>query len=365
MSIHVNGELSKDFPLYHTKLIPIYKPIDKKIYTQGKKTKELNFYTNEHPDFFRLDGMKLNGYRNPYLDEVIKVDRNEELNKMNSNAKQINLIDYIKSSRKLSQDPKILRLIKSEFDLQMHKKRQQISEDRKKLKKINKYTININDINNYDKVVKELDKYTPRINYKMKLTIDPDENKKNIGNYLTSEDNYNKIKQISCHYNPQKSAYISNSNDYKISEAYGRDKQKEFSHKRKTLTQYNLINYKKDKMTPPLSINEKWSQFYENFYMTLLKNKKGFSQKGGLFTEFTNKNIGVINVNKRKNKEKLLREKEEFKIRNLIYEKNNKYKSRNAELNPIFQDSIKRSNSIKYNFVGLNNHMNTFGYSIQ
>ena len=351
MNFHVNGEISKDFPLYHTKLIPIYKPPEEKNYSQGKKTKELNFYTNEHPDFFRLDGMKLNGYRNPYLDEVIKVDRNEQLIKMNSNAKQINLIDYIKSSPKLSQDPKILRLIKSEFDVQMHKKRQQISEDRKKLKKQNKYIININDIDNYDTIIKELDNYTPRINYKMKQTIDPDENRTNIGKFLTSEENYNKLKQITCQYNPHKSAYITNSNDYKISEANGRDKEKEFTHKRKTLNRFNLINYKKEKMTPPLSVNEKWGQFYENFYMTLLNNKKGFSQKGGLFTEFTNKNIGVINVNKRSNKEKLLREKKDFRIRNLIYNDNNIPKSRNRELNQIFKD---RSKTIKYKFVGLN-----------
>ena len=270
---------------------------------------------------------------------------------MNSNAKQINLIDYIKSSPKLSQDPKILRLIKTEFDVQMHKKRQQISEDRKKLKKQNKYIININDIDNYDTIIKELDNYTPRINYKMKQTIDPDENRTNIGKFLTSEENYNKLKQITCQYNPHKSAYITNSNDYKISEANGRDKQKEFNHRRKTLNRFNLINYKKEKMTPPISVNEKWGKFYENFYMTLLNNKKGFSQKGGLFTEFTNKNIGVINVNKRSNKEKLLREKKDFRIRNLIYNDNNIPKSRNRELNQIFKD---RSKTIKYKFVGLN-----------
>ena len=57
MNIHVNGEISRNFPLYHTNLIPIYQPLEKKS-PKGKKVKELNFYTNEHPDFFRLDGMK-------------------------------------------------------------------------------------------------------------------------------------------------------------------------------------------------------------------------------------------------------------------------------------------------------------------
>ena len=347
---HINGEISKDFPLYHTKLIPICQTKIKK-YPFGKRIKELNYYTNEHPDFFRLDGMKLNGYRNPYLDEVIKVDRTEQLTKMNLNAEQINLIDFIKSNRAYSQDPKILRLIRNEFDIQMHKKRQQIMEDRKKkVKDVNKYTININDINNYDKILKKLDAYTPRINYKMKQTIDPDENRKSIGKYLVSEENYDKVKQLTCKYNPNKSAYITNSNDYKISEANGRDKQKEFNHKRRILNRFNLINYKKEKITPPISRNEKWSPFYENFYMTLINNKKGFSQKGGLFTEFTNKNIGVINVNKRNNKEKLLKEKKILDIRDNLLDRNNNSQSNN--------DSTKRCNSIKYNFVGLKKNFN-------
>lgn len=356
---HVNGEMSKNFPLYHTSLIPIYQPIEKK-YSQGKKTMDANFYTNETPDFFRLDSMKLSGYRNPYLDGVLKVDRNEQLNKMNLNADQINLIDYIKSNRKFSQDPKILRYIRNEFDIEMEKKRQQISEDRKKKKVENAYIININDINNYDKIIQKLDKYTPRINYKMKRTIDPDENRKNIGKFLTSEENYNKLKQLTCDFNPHKSAYITNSNDYKIKEANGRDRKKELSYERRVLTQLNLINSKKEKIKPPKYINEKWSPFYENFYMTLINNKKGFSQKGGLFTEFTNKNIGTININKRNNKEKLLKEKKDLHFRDILFGNNNDTKKKQ-----ITYDTFKRSNSIKYNFVGLNRNMNNFGYQIK
>ena len=355
MSIHVNGEISKNFPLYHTSLIPICRRIEEKIYSQGKRTKELNFYTNEHPDFFRLDSMRLSGYRNPYLDEVIKVNRNEQFNKMNSNADQIELINYIKSNRKFSQDPNILRVIMNETDIEMQKKRQQIIEDHKKKKIENKYVININDINNYDKVIKELDSYTPRINYKMKKTIDPDENKKKIGNYFISEENYDKLKQITCQFNPHKSAYITNSNDYKISEANGRDKQKEFTHQRKDLTRFNLINYKNETIKPPISVNEKWSKFYENFYMTLLNNKKGFSQKGGLFTEFNNKNIGVINVNRRKNKEKLLKEKKYFKLRDILFG-NKKDNLNNYAKNKEYTKYKGRNNSIKYNFVELNKH---------
>ena len=355
MNIHVNGEISRNFPLYHTNLIPIYQPLEKKS-PKGKKVKELNFYTNEHPDFFRLDGMKLNGYRNPYLDEVIKVDRNEQFIKMNSNVDQINLIDYIKSKREYSQDPKILKVIRNEFEIQMHKKRQQISEDRKKKRKANKYIIGINDINNYDKIIRDLDHYSPRIDYKMKRTIDSEEITKYIGKYLTSEDNFEKVKQISTQYNPHKSAYITNSNDYKISEAYGRDKLKEFSHKRKAINKFNIINYRNEKLIPPLSTNEKWGQFYENFYMTLLNNKKGFSQKGGLFTEFTNKNIGVINVNKRNFHEKLLKEKLGLNGLKTTID-NNSERVRNP--NKTFNNIYKRNNSLKYNFIGLNRNLTT------
>jgi hypothetical protein len=355
MNIHVNGEISRNFPLYHTNLIPIYQPLEKKC-PKGKKVKELNFYTNEHPDFFRLDGMKLKGYRNPYLDEVIKVDRNEQFIKMNSNVDQINLIDYIKSKREYSQDPKILKVIRNEFEIQMHKKRQQISEDRKKKRKANKYIIGINDINNYDKIIRDLDHYSPKIDYKMKRTIDTEENTKYIGKYGISEDNFEKVKQISTQYNPYKSAYITNSNDYKISEANGRDRLKEFSHKRKAINKFNIINYRNEKLIPPLSTNEKWGQFYENFYMTLLNNKKGFSQKGGLFTEFTNKNIGVINVNKRNFHEKLLKEKLGLNGLKTTID-NNSERVRNP--NKTFNNIYKRNNSFKYNFIGLNRNLTT------
>ena len=44
-----------------------------------------------------------------------------------------------------------------------------------------------------------------------------------------------------------------------------------------------------------------------SFFM-LMNNQKGFLKKGGLFTEFANKNIGVILMNKRNEKEKKLNE---------------------------------------------------------
>ncbi len=270
----------------------------------------MNIYTNEHPDFFRLDGMRESGYRNPYLDEVLKVDRSEQLKKMKTNANQINLIDFMKSNRKYSQDPKMLRYIRSEFDMQMQRKREQISEDRKNKKgpetSSQKYLVTENEDKNFANILKKLDKYTPRINYKMKGTFDPfGETALQIGLYKTNKDNYGKVNKISCSYDPKRSSYITNSNDYKISEAQERDKEKEFTHERKTVSSFDLINYRNKKMQPPVKQNQKWSPFYENYFMTLMKNRTGFGQKGGLFTEFTNKNIGVINVNKRELREQM------------------------------------------------------------
>jgi len=87
-----------------------------------------------------------------------------------------------------------------------------------------------------------------------------------------------------------------------------------------------------------------WKLLYD-----FVKNKKGFLEKGGLFTEFTNKNIYTININKRKNKEKFLREKLGL---NTTSSNDNKTK----DLKRYFSNnSFKRSSSIKYKFVGLNN----------
>ena len=358
-----NGSVSKDFPLYHSNLIPLYQKHDEKIYDHGKKQspKSVHYYTNEHPDFFRLDGMRQSGYRNPYLDEVLKVDRNEQIKKMDYNAKQISLINYIKSNRQYSQDPKILRLIRNEFDIQMQKKRQQISEDRKKKGGIvKKYELNMENIKNYPKLLKKLDDHTPKINYKMKKTMEV-ENEKKIGCYTCSAENFKKLRKISCQFDPMKSAYITNSNDYKISDAGSKNNDNYFSHKRKNISQFNLINYRNDIMALPPNTNEKWSPFYENYVMLMLNNKTGFGQKGGMFTEFTNKNIGVININKRELKEKMKKNRQLFNHYNSttnMCKTDNFSKFRNRIKIPNNTD--RGYNTLKYDFAGMNRAKNLF-----
>ena len=126
MSKTKNNSISKDFPLYHNDLIPIYK--SNKILPKGKKILFSNVYTNEHPDFLKLDCMKEKGYRNPYLDEVIKVDRSEEFKNLENNKPRLQLINYLKCNRKYSQDPSKLKYIQSQFDIEMYKKRKRIKE---------------------------------------------------------------------------------------------------------------------------------------------------------------------------------------------------------------------------------------------
>ena len=93
MSLHFNGSVSKDFPLFHSNIIPIY--INKEKHSK-KPYKNRFILTNEHPDFFKLEGMKEEGYKNPYLNEVIKFDRNETYKNIDFARRQLNLINFIK-----------------------------------------------------------------------------------------------------------------------------------------------------------------------------------------------------------------------------------------------------------------------------
>ena len=299
--------ISKDFPLYHSPIIPIFHS-EKKI-PKGKRVLPSNIYTNEHPDFFKLDYMKEKGYRNPYLNEVLKVDRSEQFKKIESNADRIELINCIKSNRKYSQDPKILKFIQSEFDLEIYKKRQKIKEEKKNKKEDSKIYLSSEPKDpNYIKLIKQLDDFSPRMTFHTRKYIDIKDNIP-LGNYNISRENFNKIKKIECEIDPQKSSYMCNCNDYQISEAQNRNKNKEFNHNRRDFLKTSLINGFKEYIKLPPARNERWGSFYENYLLMVNKNN-GFRKKGGLFTEFTNKNIGSIMVNKRDIKEKIKKQRE-------------------------------------------------------
>ena len=86
-----------------------------------------------------------------------------------------------------------------------------------------------------------------------------------LGKYNISKENLNKIKKLKCEIEPQKSCYLSNCNDYQISEAQNRDINKEFLNKRTSVLKKSLINGLKVKISIPPIRNEKWPSFYENY----------------------------------------------------------------------------------------------------
>ena len=314
--------ISEDFPLFHSSLIPIHQT--NTIIPKGKKIIPSNIYTNEHPDFFKLDYMKEKGYRNPYLNEVIKVDRSEQFKKIENNAERIGLINFIKSNRKYSQDPKILKYIQSEFDIEMNAKRQRIKEEKKNKKNDSKFFLSTEPKDpDYIKYVKKLNDFSPKMTFHVRQYMD----KKNnipLGEFNISTDNFNKIKTIQCEIEPQKSSYLCNCNDYHISEAQNRNKNKEFNLLRKNFLKTSLINGCKENIALPPERNDRWGSFYEN-YLLLMNKSIGFRRKGGLFTEFSNKNIGSIEVNKRDIRERIAKQKEKKKYKtanNSLYKDN-------------------------------------------
>ena len=277
-----SNSISEEFPLYHSSVIPIYNT--ERINHKGKKILSVNTYTNEHPDFLKLDCMKEKGYKNPYLNDLIKIDRSEQFKNMEKNKRRLEFINYLKRDRKNSQDPSKLKYIQSEFDIEMYKKRKNIDKINNNK---NKYcSTEPNDIN-YNTILSQLNFFTPKAHYQ------------NIKYRLKDNNiqNMEKLRKIKCDFEPKKSAYLTNCNDYKIWEANQRDKNKEFIFKRKDFMKVNIITGKKEQIKLPEERNERWAKFYENFFL-IMNNKNGFRKKGGLFTEFSNKNIGSININK-------------------------------------------------------------------
>ena len=295
------GSVSKDFPLYHSQIIPIHQSFDEKRESH-LKTKNTATYTNEHPDFFRMDNMKESGYRNPYLDEVIKVDRNEFFkNRMDFSRRQIHLIDFIKSERKLSQDPKILKYIPNANNIEILHKRRQNQIDKNNEKKDYDFS---NEKKKYSNLIPELNNCIPKVDYKMKYTIDNSKPPRfNMTRINTENSNVDYLKEkFFC--SPRKSSYLRNYNDYNIGEAQTRNVNKEIYFARKPAYEYDLIRGRVEKIKQPPLRQENWGTFYEN-YFTLLNDERKFRRKGGLFSEFSDKNKNVIHIEKEDRHKKL------------------------------------------------------------
>ena len=301
--------ISEDFPLPRAK----YEKI--KINHQNvpvKIRKNLsNFYNNELPDLFKLDTMveNKNGYNNPYLNEVIKLDRSEEFKKMNFNRKQIKIIDFIKSRREYSQNPDILKYIRSDFDIEMQNKRERVLKEKDEEKPIYKYTLTEENEPRkglYIQTLKKLNQLTPKLNVIHKRDIIKENVIPISKSVNVSVHDLEKVKSLNCDIEPMKSSYIANKNDFKISEAEKFNiNDRYFFFDRKPLIEYNPIKDKEEiKNRPPL-MNNKWEAFNENFLM-LMNRENGYQRKGGLFSEFSNKNIRNINFQKENDKENRL-----------------------------------------------------------
>ena len=327
MSRCVSGSISKDFPLYHSTIIPTYESPEKRQHTH-KRAKNSSIFTNEHPDIFRLEGMKEGGYMNPFLDKIIKVDRSEYLKKLSSDRKNVNFIDFLKSNRKYSQDPKIIRYISSDVNKELENKRmgrsnlsldskEENSEEENKNSKIS-YNRNIlltegnNNRKKYNSLLKKLNYFVPKIDYRIKRTIDIDnkQNKSiNINNISIDIENDNLYKKIKTGIDPKLSYNLRNSNGFEFNDAQKKDND-DFKFQRKPVSQYNPIKDKMEVIRPPPYKNSKWTSFLENYFL-LVNSKKKFQRKGGYFSEFSDRNIGSINNNKFDIQQRLKKEKEE------------------------------------------------------
>jgi hypothetical protein len=302
--------ISEDFPLPKAKYENIFIPTEKPIIHIKKDEYGKNCYNNESPDFFRLDTMteNKNGYKNPYLDEVISFDRNENFKKMDFNRNQIKLIDFIKSRREYSQNPKILKYIRTDFDITMQEKRERNLKERLEPKVINKYTITEgNDPERYNTLLTKINDVQPKLPVKLKNSLIFDDMQPLNKSYNINGLNKKKLEKFICDVDPMKSSYLKNLNDYKISEADKYDENSMFYYNKKPLIEYNAIKDKVIQIDSPPYMSKKWDNFYQNFFM-LQNNDLGFQRKGGLFSEFNNKNIHVIRMNQRERKERKLEE---------------------------------------------------------
>ena len=254
MSLHTNSSVSKDFPLFHSNLIPIYTSKENHSHKPFKNTFTI---TNEHPDFFKLDGMKIEGYKNPYLNEVIKIDRNENFKNIDFARRQINLISFLNSNRKYSQDPKIFRYITNANINKINKKREQKIKDKIKIIKKRTFTQENNAIKQIsirDKILNKLDKYIPKIDYKMTSTIDYTKpvkteyysinESKNIKNEQKRNNSNNNLRQYSLDLKTEKPGYLKNLNDYNISEAQQRNLYMGLHYQRKPAFRRDLVRGK-------------------------------------------------------------------------------------------------------------------------
>jgi hypothetical protein len=209
-----------------------------------------NSFNNESPDFFRLDAMKENplGYKNPFLDEVIPVDRHHFLKEFSKTREHIRLIDKIKMRKEWSQDSNYLKLVKGKNDRDLMNKRLNKINDKPNSEK-NYIQYDEND-KRYNEKLSQLTNYSPKHNFNVKNTFRPGAS-------------FDSNCKISLEIDPKASTYLNNYNTYIIN---GNDRynEKDFLCFRKKDSQlYNCIIDEKTDVVPDVYVSPKWSKYYE------------------------------------------------------------------------------------------------------
>jgi len=347
----LSGSVSEDFPLYHSDLIPIYHahklPEHKKNVSDVRTT-----VSNEHPDLFRIKGMKEGGYINPFLNEILKVDREEFFKKIEETGKKIKMIDVIKNSRKYSQDPKYLNLINND---DYNKKKRLIDyKPPEKIKKISNVIFSMDNKNNLNTALRNLNMERKRIiSDHLSKSLDKKNLKKIGDNFLINPKDINKVNNLHCSFSVDKSSYISNINNFEFSDNSKGNESYDFTYPRKEIYRLNPLNSKESILHPPPYIFPRWSKFSENYFV-LSHTKNGLRKKGGLFSEFVNKNFDKIKVINDDIRRRLNQKREEEKMKRNISNMNSQSYIQNNfnefNRNPTTTSSLNKSYFSDYKF---------------
>ena len=275
-----------------------------------------NEYNNETPDMFKLDIMKQGKgkYNNPYLDEVIKIDRSESLKNMEKSSKIIKMIDNIKGNFKINKDESFLNRIKSEKEMariDLYKSKS-TSNMLKKNIDFNDFGLKLNyDKNKNNKLYKKTlfnlyerlrNRNDVILNHKLSKEVDPKSLTflgRDIGLKCSILDK-EKLGQLKSKINFKQTSYLSNINSFDIKESYNENKRCKFEFKRKPYIIYNPITNVYTNIKPDNIVSDKWDSFSES--LSLLSGNFGI--KKGYFNEFNEMNKYTI---------KFLNEKEKLK----------------------------------------------------
>lgn len=315
------NSISYEFP-FRTKFGNVYKSNSFKEVTRHKDNFPLNEYNNELPDIFRLDSMTQSTrmYQNPYLNEVLPVDRKEFYKNYEKTKTKIQLIDKIKKSRKLSQEPSILKSIRNEHE-HINPKLYKSQSLNNVISSFIKPKVELNGITtpNYtNKIMLLYKSNSPKIGFRLRNEIETSKNEI-LGDKLhCSPFDKEKVEKLQSNIDSKHSAYLGNINNYNIKENYNENKRCKFEFLRKTKTIYNPITNETKTVKPDNFTNDKWDSYSETFELL----KHNLRRKGGLFSEFTNKNRSIfkfqkeekqfkneVKYNKNKNKKKAVPQK--------------------------------------------------------